>query len=194
MAVLKNQFGQFIPTTEILDTAQVDALNVNSREFKELFIRLMQSHNRVATALNSKTSGIYSQDESVDGNLWFPKPGLSSATNQVPNQRQEYVVVVNFGPMRPNAGPRSVNHGIGFGAGGGLPGSMIGTNSRYTFTQIYGCASDTTNLMYVPIPYASATGDNIELKVNQTQVTIMVNSSSWATYDTTYVILKYLKN
>jgi hypothetical protein len=185
----QNQVGAFVPTSFIWDVQQLYQVEVNSPEFKELLVRLYQNVANIANVLNIKDSGYYNTLEFVNGQLFFSSPFFDSQTAQTAVFRQVLRKVINFGAL-PNTGTKSVAHGITcipFNAG---PPVTPGT----TFTRIYGCASDTTGLTYIPIPYASVTSsaDNVELYVDATNVNI-TTGSNLSNYVVTYVILEYLQ-
>lgn len=174
--VNQNLSGSFVPTTFILDVAQLDDIDVTSDEFKELLVRLYQNLNRIALSLNVKTSGYYALNQFVTGSLWFPSVASTSLVNNP--YRPETRVVINFGAL-PNAGSKSVAHGIT-------------CNSGVSFTHIYGTATDPVGFNYIPLPYASASGaDDIELKVDATNVTVITASNRTA-FTTTYIVLEFL--
>jgi len=175
----KNQVGAFIPTTNIWDPTEIYSTEVTSPEFKELLVRLYQNLNSMAMAVNLKDTGYYDTSEFVTGQKYFPKPGLTSLSAEVPAFRQTYRKVINFGTL-PNTGTTNVAHGI-----------TVDANT--IFTRIYGTATDPTGLSYLPLPYASSTAaNNIELKVDNTNVTIITGSNR-AAYTITYVVVEYLK-
>ena len=171
--------GSYSPTTFVFDVAQIQQVELNSPEFKELLIRLYQNLNLMANVLNVKESAYYLiNQEFLNGQQWFPNPTSVNATYQTQN-RQDYRTVINFGSLPPGA--KSVNHNIPMNATGSV-----------TFTQIYGVANDTVGFNYYPLPWASAAGaTNIELKANNTQVTI--TNSTAITFNVCYCILEYLK-
>lgn len=169
-------YGSFVPTTYIVDVQQLYQVNVNSPQFKELLVRLYQTVNALSISMNTRLAGYFVQQEFVTGALFYPSTG-----NQAENYRQEFMMVVNVGAL-PNATEKMIAHGI------------AGITSSFTFTQIYGCASDTTDMLYIPIPYSSPTLDkNIEISVDNTYVYI-TTAIDYSAYTNTYVILKYLKN
>jgi hypothetical protein len=171
--------GSFVPTTNIWDVQQLFRVDVNSDEFKELLVRLYQNVNNIALVLNTKTSGYFVQQEFVIGDVFF-QPTATITSNANPQLRQSYRMVVDFGAL-PNAGTKSVAHNI------------PDVNSTFTFTNIYATASDPIALAYIPIPYASTTGDDIELDVDATNVNITTTSNRSA-FTRCYVVLEYLKN
>jgi len=168
--------GAFIPTTDIFDIKTVD---VKSPEFRELFIRLYQTVNDIANSLNIRDAGYYVQEEFVNGQVYFPNPSLSSTTAQTPTYRQVFRKVINFGAL-PNATTKSVAHGIA-------------TDANFTFTRIYGCASDTSGLVYIPLPYSSPTlTENVKVYADNTNVVVTTGDNK-AAYTTTYIVLEYIK-
>lgn len=175
----ESDLGAFLPTTTIFDRPLIESLDVNSQEFKDFLIQLYQTTNNAAQAINEKDTGFYVDTEFVNGQMWFPNPNLSSTTSQSPQLRQVFRKVINFGAL-PNATSKTAAHGIG-------------PTSVFTFTRIYGTASDTTGLTYLPIPYAHATAANIiRIDVDATNVTITTGIDRTA-YDTCYVVLEYIK-
>jgi len=176
---LDNEFGAFLPTTDVFDRSAIQALNVNSPEFKDFLVRLYQTTNNIANAVNIRDAGYYPLTEFICGQLWFENPNLSSSTAQVPEYRQVWRKIINFGAL-PNTSTKNVAH-------------SITVDSNTTFTRIYATASDTTGNTYIPIPYAHATAANIvRLDVDATNVSITTGIDR-TNYDTCYVILEYIK-
>lgn len=173
-------YGLFVPTNNIWDVVELQNLDVQSPEFIELLVRMYQNLGLMATVLNLKESAYYDVNRPfVNGQLFFPNPALNSASATTPIFRQVYRLVVNFGQL-PNNSTTSVAHNL-----------TIGPNT--TFTRIYGTASDTTDNLYIPIPYASASAvaDNIELNVDATNVNVTTGSDR-TNFTTTYIILEYI--
>jgi hypothetical protein len=174
--------GSFVPTNYIWDVAQVQEVDVNSPEFKELLIRMYQTINSMILSLNLKDTGVYNTSPFVNSQIFFPNPLLNSSTSATPEFRQVYRNVINFGAL-PNAAIKSVPH-------------TIMCTSNTTFTRIYATASKTTApFSYIPIPYSSiaAVADNIELYVDATNVNI-ATAIDYSAYTFTYVILEYLQD
>lgn len=175
---LPQNTGSFVPVSNIWDVSQVSDLNIDPA-LKELLIQLYQNLNLMAINLNLKDTGYYSQLEFVNGHLWFPNPSATPSTSKPPTYRQVFRKVINFGAL-PNTALKQVAHGIT-------------VTAATTFTRIYGCASDTTNKVYLPLPYASPTDANeIELSVDATYVNITTGSNR-TSFNITYVILEWLK-
>lgn len=172
--------GIFVPTTNVWDVSQIYEIDVTSPQFKELLVRLYQNLNNISLALNLKDSGYYITDSFVNGQLFFPNPTYNSSTSITPGYRQVLRQTINFGAL-PNTTTKSINHNIPI-------------NSQYTFCRIYGCASDTSGLNYIPLPYASASGtDNIELNVDSTNVNV-TTASNRTNFNITYIIIEYITN
>jgi hypothetical protein len=170
--------GSFVPTNFIWEAlSQLPDVNVNSKDFKDLLIRLYQNINLMILALNSKDSGYYNPNEFLVGSLLFPNANASSSDS--PQWRQIFRVAVNCGPL-PNTATASTPHGIPF------------TNT-YTVIKIYGAATDQTGLTYIPLPYVSTTGDAIEVNLDATNINITTQSDR-TNYTLAYVIIEYVKN
>lgn len=168
--------GVSIPTTYSFDVGEIYALDIDDAQ-KETFVRLYQNLNRMLLALSVKENGFYPLNQIVNGQQFFPNS--SDSYMQPINYRDVFRVVINFGAL-PNATTKSVAHGISVNAG-------------TTFTSIYACASDTTGFNYIPIPYASPTlVNNIELKVDATNVTIITGSNR-SNFNVCYVVLNFMK-
>lgn len=182
---MANQFsypsntGSFVATTNVWDPTQIHATDLDP-QLKEILVRMYQNLNLMATNVNLKETGYYNLQEFVNGNLWFPNPATNSSAPGNASFRQEFIKVVNFGPL-PNAGTKTVAHNIPITVG-------------YTFTMIYGTATN-PNTEFIPIPYSStvAVADNIEIWVDPTNVNIRT-AANYSAYTTTYVVMKYIKS
>lgn len=168
-------YGSFIATTSLFDVSQIYSTDVNSEQFKELIVKLYQNQNSVNLLLNQKDTGIYHINEFVCGQQYIIGTGA----------KQIFRKVIVFGAL-PNAAGKSVAHGIG------TPGAG-GTIKDYTFTRIYGAASDPTNRLFIPLPYASPTDvDNIELSLDDTNVIITTGIDRTA-FTKAYCVIEYWK-
>jgi hypothetical protein len=175
-----SQYGSFVQTSFVWDIQQLQELDVTSPEFKELLVRLYQNLGLMALVLNTKDTGMYPTAETVNSQLYFPNPANTSATAAKPALRQVLRKVINYTTALPNTGTATIAHGIT-------------CTDATTFTRIYGVANDKTGHNYLPLPYASPTAaNNIELKVDGTNVTIITGSNRTA-FTVTYIILEYLQ-
>ncbi len=177
----QNQVGAFIPTSFIWDVDTLYTIDVNSQEFKELLVRLYQNIINMANVINIKDSGYYNTLEFVNGQLYFPNPADNSRSAQGPEFRQVIRKTFNFGAL-PNTATKTLAHGIT-------------CTPTTTFTRIYGCASDTTGLTYIPLPYVSTTGlaNQIELFLDATNINVRTGSNR-SNFNITYIVVEFLQS
>lgn len=176
-----SSFGAFAPTTNVWDVGEIYAADIDPN-IKEIMVRLYQNLNLMSILLNLKDTGFYDLSEFVNGQLFFPNQTATVTTFDTSDSlyRQVYRTVIDFGAL-PNTGTKSVAHGITI-------------TPQTSFTRIYATASDQTNLAYIPIPYASPVlVNNVELKVDATNVTIITGSNR-SSFNVTYVVLEYLQS
>lgn len=175
--------GIFVATTDNYDLTRLEGKDLGSQEFKQFMIKLMQRTNNIALALNLKDSGVYEKEEFVNGQTFFPNPLLSSTSGQPPEPRQVFRMVLSIGEL-PNASTKTVPHGIDI-------------TDKFTFTRIYGSASSTASLLYIPIPFVDVSGTilagNIELTADQTNVYVTTTGDG-TEFDYCYIVLEYLRN
>lgn len=176
-----SQYGSFIPTTQIWDVSQIYATNLESPDaLRELFVRMYQNLNLMATSLNTRDAGFYVKNEFVNGQIYFSNPNLSSQTDVAASPRQVYRKVIVM-PALQNASPTTQAHGITI-------------TPSTTFTRIYGATTNNTQTSFLPLPYVAVTDPdgNIQLSVTNTDV-IVSPAGNRSAYTTTYVIVEYLK-
>jgi len=171
--------GTFIPQTNVWDVSEIYAANLDPK-LTELLVRIYQNIGLIATNVNYKDAGYYATQPFINGQLYFPNPNNNSSTSQYPAYRQVSRLVINFGVL-PNTATKSVEHNLTI-------------NSSFTFTRIYGCATN-PNTEFIPIPYVSTVtiNDNVELWVDTTNVNIRT-ASDYSAYTITYVIIEWLQN
>lgn len=178
-----NNTGSYIATNNIWDPSVIYASNLTP-ELKEILVRMYQNLGLMSTNVNLKDTGYYPTQEFVNGQLFYPNTDNNSASPGKPAYRQVYRTTVNFGALPNNATPKGVDHGITM-----TPG--------FTFTRIYGCATNPTTQIFIPIPYTSAgatNNENLELYVDSTQVVVTSGGFDYSGYTTTYIIVEYLKS
>lgn len=175
--------GSFVTTTYTLDPSEIYQLQKETEALKEVLVRVYQSLNSVALSMNTRDAGYYVEEEFVCGQIYFPNPVNSSTTGSrplSPEFRQVFRKVIDFGAL-PNAGTKSVPHGITITSG-------------FSFTRIYATASDPIAFSYLPIPYAALVlVNNIELNVDAANVNITTGIDRTA-YTITYVVLEFIKS
>lgn len=174
-------FGSYAPSTNVWDVGELQDINVNSKEFKELLVRLYQNLNLMNLVLNIADKGIYDTQEFLNGQLWFPNPATNSSTANSPQYRQPLRKVVNMGPLL-NTGTTSQLHGIT-------------VTNTLRWTRIYGVATAPGTadpaLNGISLPYVSTTGSIVELNVTSTRVNVITNDNKSA-FTECYVVLEYL--
>ena len=162
-----------LPISNVLDVSRLENLDPKSPEFKSFLTSLTENVNNILLAVNAKDIGIYDSKETLAGQSYFDD------TDQQ-EQRPVYRKVINFGALKNAAGTTSIVHDLD-------------DTWSYKFTRIYGVASDPTNQIYLPIPYASATAvDIIEISVDDTYVNITVGKDR-SSFTTTYAVLEFLE-
>lgn len=154
----------FLPQDYIFPTSESD--------FKE---KLRYYLNEMSFAVNTKDSGVYDAVETVTGQKFLPT--FSTESSSSTNYRSVLRKVVDFGSL-PNAGTKSVAHGITLG-------------STLSVTQLYAAATNPST-SWIPIPYASPTAaNNIELNVDSTNINIITGSNRTA-YTRCFVVIEYI--
>jgi hypothetical protein len=71
-----SDIGSFVGTTNVWDVSQLYDVDINSDQFKELLVRLYQTVNNIALALNTKESGYYPLNEFMTGQIYFQNTSL----------------------------------------------------------------------------------------------------------------------
>lgn len=160
--------GSYLPTSEILDPALLDKIDINSAEFRNFLNILTRAVNDINLQVNTKDAAYYSLTEFVNGQMFFPNQ--SSPTSPL---RNVFRKIINFGDL-PNNTTKSVAHDIP-------------VNAFYTFTRMYGCSS---------IPGTSFTAiPNQDIKLTADAVNVTVTTTSaYVGYTTTYIVLEYIKS
>ena len=169
-----SQYGAFIETTFDLDVAQLQQVEVNSPEFKELLVRLYQKLNKMVNVINVKETGQYPLMETVNGQLWFPNPANNSSTVAIATQRQVLRKTFLFTGALPNSGVESIAHGI-----------TVTANT--TWTLIQGTATN-PGVGGVSLNSSSAT---ITVTTSDIVITTTTNLSA---YTVTYIVLEYIQS
>lgn len=163
-----------LSTTEIYDVAEISSMDVKSKEFKELIIRLVMNANKQNIAINGKDTGIYDVLETVTGQTFPPVAGRTG-------QRAAYrKCFFDFGAL-PNAAPKSLAHGLTL-------------NTELMITDLWGIAADPATNTYLKLPYSSAVlANNIELNITGANIVVTTGSDRTA-FTKTYIFIEYLKD
>lgn len=170
MAFIPNNnsnLGMFVPTTVIYDAQRMQQADVNSKEFKELIVRLYQTINTISLALNAREIGHYPLEEFVTGNLYY-NPSSAAVSDLRPIFRTTY----DTGPVI--AGP---NPGIPHG---------LSITSSWQPVHIYGVAWDSANTVSYPMP-------NADIAVYIDATNIVITNWSGVVFDVSSIVLEYSK-
>lgn len=173
--------GSFIPTTQVVDTSQLDGLTDISPDLKNFLYSFITAYNNSALRINSSVSGFMPLVETLTGRRFFSDPSILSSTANsnafAPVMRMEYQTVYHITSL--GAGVTNVPHGLT-------------TFTIFSFTDTDGFANNTTTGNYYPLPFVSSGGAaNIEVKANNTN--IVITNSSGQTFTNCYIWLRYLK-
>lgn len=140
-------------------------------EFDEFRVTFLQLYRNISYNVNVRQIGVFDLQEFLTGEQWF-------TTGDPQKKRQTYRQVFEIGAI----------------AAGATSTTAHGLTNITAFTHIYGTCV-TAVVDYRPIPYASATAVNqqIELKVDATNITI-INGAAAPNITSAIVVLEYLKN
>ena len=164
--------GASVPTTNVWDVGRLYEVDVNSDEFKELLVRLYQNVNNIALVVNLKDTAYYLNIEYGTNQQYY------NLANPSPLKlRPGFREAVDIGAL--GAGVTAVNHGLV-------------VTADWKWMKIYGAATISGTPVGYPLPFAGATGNNIEVTVTATQV--VVNNQSGVVFTDSTVILEYVKS
>ena len=140
-------------------------------DFEAFRLKFLQTYQAIANSTNIKQIGVYDLQEFLTGQQFF-----TVGNPQV--KRQAFRFCFNIGSIAAGA-TSTTAHGI--------------TNVT-AFTAIYGTCV-TAVIDYRPIPYSSATAVNqqIELKVDATNITI-INGAASPNITSAIIVVEYLRN
>lgn len=140
---------------------------------------LVEILKKITNAVNVREIGFFLDQELLSGKQFIP--GVNIVTGGGSSQQFRTVLrkVVNFGTL-PNAGLKSVPHGIMFDA-------------NFTLIEMFAAATDPTNLVAIPIPFDSAgAATGVALFMDATNVNILTQTNR-STYTRCYVVIEYLQ-
>lgn len=148
----------------------------------EYDVKLRQYLNSMATAVNTKDSGLYTSEEVITGQNFIPIFSTTSSSNLI--FRDVYRIAVDTGTL-PSTATKSVAHGIS-------------TTEIYSIVKLYGAATDpgvSTLTSGIPLPYVNVTTptDGIELSIDATNILITTTTANFSTYTRSFVVVEYIK-
>ncbi len=150
--------------------------------FEEYDVKLREYLNNMASAVNTKDSGLYTDEEVITGQQFLPTYSTNTAGNL--NYRNVFRKVIDFGVL-PNAATKLVAHGIP-------------TTQDFSIVRLYATATDpgaTTLQSAIPIPYinVAATADSVQLAMGATNVAITTTTANYITFTRCFVVVEYIK-
>lgn len=171
--------GQFIGTTQLYDISR------HSIDSKEFVTHLRNNLNIISLMLNTKTSGLYVEEEIISGELFFPDYSrVDSNTSAPPQLRQGSRKTIQTGTL-PNTGTITIAHNIVFPPTAG--------NTTAIMMVLGGCATDPVNRQFIPLPFSSPVlAENIKVYANNTHVVITTGSNR-TSFTQSQVVLGYIK-
>lgn len=170
MALLPNtqtNQGMFVPTSVIYDAQRVLEADVNSKDFKQLIVRLYQTVNILSLAINAREVGSYPTQEFVIGNLYY-----NPSSSAISDLRPIFRTTVNTGAIVGAINP-------------GKPHGLTPTDG-WQFVRIYGVACKTSTQEYWPMP-------NSDITVSLDATNIVITNFSGVLFDVSSVVLEYSK-
>lgn len=166
---LNNQnLESYVPIYDVVPEKWEDA-----RDF------IVEQLKRLAIAVNTREIGFFLDEELLTGKAFIP--GLNNASNGGTSElfRQVLRKVIDFGPL-PNAGTKSVPHGISF-------------TGNFTLVFMGAYATDPIALIALPIPFADPTNVNtIAINMGVTNVSI-TTASNLSNFTRVFVICEFLQ-
>ena len=137
--------------------------------------------NDIASAINTKDSGLYTDEIVITGQQFYPVFGTTTA--QSVTYRDVFRKVIDFGAL-PNAATKSVAHGIT-------------TTQNMTLTRFYATATDpaaATLNIGIPIPYVNvaAPADGVQMTIDATNINITTTTANYTAYTRCFVIVEYM--
>ena len=165
-------------------------------DFNEVRDEISERHRLIADQINAREVALYepTTDEFptkvLTGQRWWGETAAGVIDNR--QKRYSYRSVVDFGTL-PNATSKAVLHGIPVTAAAAGPPATVGT----LFTKIYATANHPTNTdpatKSIPIPFVNSAvpGDDVELRITDTNVIIETTTATFAGFTQCYVTLEY---
>lgn len=162
--------GSFVPTTNVWDVSSLYEVEVTSPEFKELLVRLYQTTNNIAVALNTKVTGYYINEEFVSGKLFY-----NPNSNNPLELRPGFIKTVDTGVLAP--GVNTIAHNLA-------------VTNTWQWMSISGAATDSATVVGYPLPF-SGIAANIEVTVDATNINI--NNGTAIAFTSSQITLEYVK-
>lgn len=150
-------------------------------DFPEYDVKLRQSLNNIASAVNTKDSGLYTDEETITGQQFLPTFSTDTSSNL--NYRDVFRKVIDFGAL-PNAVSKSVPHGIS-------------TTQNYSIVRLYGAATEpgvSTITQGITIPHVNLATPSagVQIDMNATNI-IITTTTNYSIFTRCFVVVEYIK-
>jgi hypothetical protein len=147
-------------------------------EDEDFFRELIAKRERLtASIINIKENANYEKEELLTAQQWFDtvSPSINSPLKARYSFRKVFDLVALNGGVAIPPGPSAFPHGI---------------TGIVTPTRIFGTATS-AGPVYLPLPFAGAAGNNIEIFFDN--VNVNINNNYGAALTQCYVVFEYLK-
>lgn len=150
--------------------------------FEEYDVKLRSYLNDIASAVNTKDSGLYTDEEVLTGQQFLPNYSTTTSTNV--NYRNVFRKVIDFGAL-PNTATKSVAHGID-------------TTQDFSIVRLYATATApgvSTIQSAIPIPYMNVVTptDSVQLLMGPINIFIRTTTANYIAYTRCFVVIEYIK-
>lgn len=166
ITVLDSQvFESYLPVYDVVPEKWEDA-----RAF------IIEQMKKISIAVNIREIGWFLDEELLSGKAFIPGTNTGGSSQQY---RQVLRKVIDFGTL-PNAGTKSVQHGIIF-------------DDNFTLIQMFASATNPTTHFALPIPYVEQTpGQSIQIYMDATNINI-VTAFNFSGYTRCFVVVEYMQ-
>ena len=149
--------------------------------FEEYDVKLRQYLNNMANAVNTKDSGLYTDEEVITGQQFLPLYSTDTSSNV--NYRNVFRKVIDFGAL-PDSSTKTVAHGIS-------------TTEDFSIVRLYATATDpgaSTLQTAIPIPYVNVAdpADGVQLSMGATNMSITTTTGNYTVYTRCFVVVEYI--
>jgi hypothetical protein len=141
---------------------------------------IVEQLKKLANAVNVREIGFFLDQEVLAGKLFIPGVNIASGGGSSQQFRTVLRKVIDFGAL-PNATFKAVPHGITFDA-------------NFTLIQMWASATDPTNLLALPIPFAAVPSANTPIQMFMDSTNIYITTSdNRSSYTRCYIILEFMQ-
>lgn len=157
----------------------VPVYDVVPEKWEEARQFLVEQLKKLATAVNSREIGFYLDQELLSGKAFIPGVNISTDGGSSQQFRTILRKVIDCGTL-PNTALKTVPHGITIDA-------------NFTLIDLYGAATDPTNLLSIDLGHAAVTATNtVEIFLDSVNV-VIITGSNRSTYTRSFVIIEYIQ-